>query len=60
MQGWGMTSEALRFEWSLKFFRFLDYYLILDAGLDAMVELVRKFIIKIIMFAEISADAFSR
>ena len=51
-QGWGMTSEALRFEWSLKFFRFLDYYL----NLDAMGELVRQFIMKIIMFTEISAD----
>lgn len=47
-----MTSEALRFEWSLKFFRFLDYYL----NLDAMGELVRQFIMKIIMFTEISAD----
>lgn len=50
MQGWGMTSEALRFEWSLKFFHSLDYYLNFEAGLDAMSELVRKFIIKIINF----------
>lgn len=42
VQGWGMTSEALRFEWSLKFFHSLDYCLHLDAGLDALGVLVRK------------------
>lgn len=46
MQGWGMTSEALTYEWSLKFFHTLDHYLILDAGLDSWGELVRKLIIK--------------
>lgn len=46
MQGWGMTSEGLKFEWSLKFFHSLDNYLNLDAGLDALGELVRNLIVK--------------
>lgn len=59
MQGWGMTSEALKFEWSLKFFHSLDYYLNLDAGLDALGELVRNLIVKYIMFAETCCSALN-
>ncbi|KAH9677180.1 NADH-dependent glutamate synthase 1 [Citrus sinensis] len=41
------------------FFHSLDYYLNLDAGLDALGELVRNLIVKYIMFAETCCSALN-